>query len=263
MAQTKTSNKETQPLVRINGIDVKHLGPIVGATLLVVVGRNNYARESMCIDSLIHELSQFGISVCWYESKFTQTLKLLDDRYSKLSKSKFGKFLEHSEFSKNAFRMATKAGILLMHPSRWVCFLKGKLPGRLGFFTLDFEAFVRACGAQEVFVLSQSAGGILSSYAASETNISGMVCFGYPFQHPDKGPESYRTEHLKNLKTPFLIFQGNRDVYGSYEDAHRYALSPAIRIESIDSGHDYDNLSTTDFSNVLGSIQKFLGWVAD
>ena len=70
---------------------------------------------------------------------------------------------------------------------------------------------------------------------ADRAGVKGLVCLGYPF-HPAGQPLSLRVSHMKELKTPTLILQGDRDTLGSREEIAGYPLSPAIRIVYLGDG---------------------------
>ncbi len=70
---------------------------------------------------------------------------------------------------------------------------------------------------------------------ADTTAVKGLVCLGYPF-HPAGRPQTLRVSHLKELSTPTLILQGDRDSLGSREEIAGYALSSAIRIVFLPDG---------------------------
>lgn len=241
----------------INGIEVNYLGSLDSPSMLVFVGRNNSKKKSTSIDFLIQELHLMGISVCWYESKTMQTSKLLTSKYELFCKTRFAQVLQRNPIFETLFRRVIKSFILLAHPKRWDYLLRAKMLGKIYFLGSDLRAFLCSLASKNVFLISHSAGGITSSSIESEFAIKAMACFGYPFKHPDRGHESYRTKHLANLKKPFLILQGANDEYGSSEDARRYALSPSIQIAPLESGHDYDNLSETDFRTTLVLLQDF------
>ena len=75
----------------------------------------------------------------------------------------------------------------------------------------------------------KSLGGRMASLIADEAGVRALVCLGYPF-HPPGRLDKLRTEHLAELKTPTLILQGERDPFGTRDEAAGYRLSPAIRI---------------------------------
>src|SRR5690606_16450036 len=63
------------------------------------------------------------------------------------------------------------------------------------------------------FVGGKSLGGRMASLLAAEgADVSGVVCFGYPF-HPPGKPENTRTAHLPGLSVPMLVCQGERDPF--------------------------------------------------
>jgi hypothetical protein len=70
---------------------------------------------------------------------------------------------------------------------------------------------------------------------ADRAGVRGLVCLGYPF-HPPGKPERLRTKHLEDLRTPTLVVQGTRDIFGSREDVAGYRLSEAIRVAWIEDG---------------------------
>jgi uncharacterized protein len=68
--------------------------------------------------------------------------------------------------------------------------------------------------------------------------VAGLLCLGYPF-HPPGRSEQLRTAHLAGLKTPTLIVQGTRDVFGAREEVSTYHLSENIEILWLEDG-DHD-----------------------
>jgi predicted alpha/beta-hydrolase family hydrolase len=81
----------------------------------------------------------------------------------------------------------------------------------------------------------KSMGGRIASMVADRAGVKGLVCLGYPF-HPTGRPNILRVAHLKELKTPALILQGERDAFGSREEIAGYSLSPAIRLVYLADG---------------------------
>jgi uncharacterized protein len=87
----------------------------------------------------------------------------------------------------------------------------------------------------DLFIGGKSMGGRIASMIADRAGVKGLVCLGYPF-HPAGQPLSLRVSHMKELKTPTLILQGDRDTLGSREEIAGYALSPAIRMVYLADG---------------------------
>lgn len=66
------------------------------------------------------------------------------------------------------------------------------------------------------------------------------VLWHYPF-NPISKPERLRVEHLRDLKTPTLIVQGERDAFGNKSEVVAYELSPSIQVHWLP---DYDHRFT-------------------
>src|ERR1700722_20155427 len=90
-------------------------------------------------------------------------------------------------------------------------------------------------GGAQLVIGGKSMGGRIASMVADEMKVRGLVCLGYPF-HPPGKPKQLRISHLKALKTPTLILQGERDPFGGPEEVSGYLLSDHIRILWIPDG---------------------------
>jgi predicted alpha/beta-hydrolase family hydrolase len=90
-------------------------------------------------------------------------------------------------------------------------------------------------GGAKVVVGGKSMGGRIASMIADEAGVRALVCFGYPF-HPPGKPQTLRTAHLEALRTPALILQGTRDMFGTRADVETYTLSPSIRVQWMEGG---------------------------
>ncbi len=86
-----------------------------------------------------------------------------------------------------------------------------------------------------LFIGGKSMGGRVASMIADETDVSGIICLGYPF-HPPGKPEKLRTEHLETMKLPTLIIQGERDPFGKPEEVAKYKLTKTIKVVWIPDG---------------------------
>ncbi len=95
---------------------------------------------------------------------------------------------------------------------------------------------------QALMIGGKSMGGRVASLVAdklfAEGRICGLVCLGYPF-HPPGKPEQLRTAHLRTLRCPALIVQGERDPFGTRSEVETYKLSPSIAFHwAADGDHD-------------------------
>jgi len=90
-------------------------------------------------------------------------------------------------------------------------------------------------GAASLVIGGKSLGGRIASMVADETDVRGLVCLGYPF-HPPGKPVGERTDHLRAIRTPTLILQGERDPFGNTGEVAGYDLSPAVRVNWLADG---------------------------
>ena len=94
---------------------------------------------------------------------------------------------------------------------------------------------IESVNAKRVFIGGKSMGGRIASMVADEAEVAGLICLGYPF-HPTGKPEQLRVEHLKTIKTPTLIVQGERDPFGTRDEVAGYKLSKKVRIHWLPDG---------------------------
>ena len=90
-------------------------------------------------------------------------------------------------------------------------------------------------GPSNLVIGGKSMGGRIASMVADRAGVRGLLCLGYPF-HPAGAPKTLRVAHLKELRTPALFLQGERDTLGSREEIAGYELSAVIRIVCLPDG---------------------------
>ena len=129
-----------------------------------------------------------------------------------------------------------------------------KVPSQLDFYRRILRSVL---SDKAVSILSHSAGGLIASHLCDEPNVQRVICFGYPFKHPDKPDEPARTDNLRQLQKPFLIIQGDHDDYGGTDVVSRYALAPCIEFEFVSSGHNYESLSDIEWSRIVDRLESF------
>jgi predicted alpha/beta-hydrolase family hydrolase len=99
-----------------------------------------------------------------------------------------------------------------------------------------FREVIDAVGAPARMVIGgKSLGGRIASQVADAAGVLGLLCLGFPF-HPPGQPARLRTDHLRGLRTPTLIVQGERDPFGGLEDVPGYELSRAISVAWVPDG---------------------------
>jgi predicted alpha/beta-hydrolase family hydrolase len=126
------------------------------------------------------------------------------------------------------------------------------------------EAIAHLGGGARLVVGGKSLGGRIASMVADRAGVRGLVCLGYPF-HPPGKPERLRTQHLENLRTPALVVQGTRDMFGSREDVAGYRLSESIRIAWIEDGdHSFKPRASSgrtesqNLAEAIARVREFL-----
>lgn len=235
---------------------VHYLGSLTSHPIVVVVGRNNLKKRSTSIELLLRELHKNGFSVCWYECLGARYAKQRQRELEAVGNAWLNAFVVRYPVMGMLATKGVRLCLKLKYPKkRWFLFRKWS---DISDPSLNLRRFLGQLSAPEVILLSHSAGGIAASMAASEKSVSKIVCFGYPFKHPEKVDEDHRTAHLKTVSKPFLIVQGSQDEYGTVQDAQRYALSPQIVLNAIDSDHDYDSLESPIFDQMLQLVLQFL-----
>jgi predicted alpha/beta-hydrolase family hydrolase len=118
-----------------------------------------------------------------------------------------------------------------------------KPPPRAETLISEYAAAIDALAWKGALIIGgKSMGGRVASMMADELlaagRIAGLLCVGYPF-HPIGKPQQLRTAHLLGMKTPTLIAQGTRDLFGTREEVSAYSLSSAIEILWLEDG-DHD-----------------------
>ena len=126
------------------------------------------------------------------------------------------------------------------------------------------EAIAALGGGERLVIGGKSLGGRIASMVADEAAVRGLACLGYPF-HPPGRPEKLRTKHLETLRTPALIVQGARDVFGGREQVAAYRLSPSIRILWIEEGdHSFKpparsgSTAAQNLEEAIAAVREFI-----
>ena len=235
---------------------IHHLGALDATTVVVMLGRNNVQRRSSSIDALLCELHKAGLTVCWCERRGHLNARLRATALANIEEAWLGALASRHPVPGRLATTLVRLYLKSRYPKRrYVVLDKWSLRADA---QDDLRLFLRTLPERQVFIVSHSAGGLVASLAAAEPAIQKMVCFGYPFKHPDKPEEPSRTAHLAGLGKPFLIIQGGRDEYGGAQDVGRYVLSSQIAVAAVDADHDYELLGTPGFDKARQLILDFL-----
>jgi pimeloyl-ACP methyl ester carboxylesterase len=227
--------------------------------MLLFIGRSNTQKNSAPLQELLNRLVLDGYLLVWPKSRNQFISELLANKSLRAVDWLNSAFGQTESQAKVWIRRILKGLILIGHPARWDYFADWLRNNQSDEQTETYREILRVLGSNKsIFILSHSAGGITASRLANEDNLRGMICFGYPFKHPDKDEEPYRTTELKNIEKPFLIVQGHQDEYGGADVQSQYELSQNIEFEFVQANHEYENLSTDDWMRVVKRLASFL-----
>lgn len=112
---------------------------------------------------------------------------------------------------------------------------KRRPPDREPVLRATFEDIARRLGAERLVIGGKSMGGRIASMMAEELGVRGLLCLGYPFHAPGK-PDRVRADHLKAIRTPTLIVQGERDPFGTRDEIAGYALGRRVKLVFLPDG---------------------------
>ena len=93
-----------------------------------------------------------------------------------------------------------------------------RMPALLEAFrhAVDAARSRKAWAGHRLVVGGKSMGGRVATHLATETveALGGVVTLGYPL-HPPGQPDKPRTAHLREIRVPWLVVQGERDTFGT------------------------------------------------
>jgi predicted alpha/beta-hydrolase family hydrolase len=104
--------------------------------------------------------------------------------------------------------------------------------------------------------IGRSSGARVASLLAARAPLAAAICLGYPFRFPHERREPDRFMHLARLDVPVLILQGRHDPYGGFDVAGNYPLSPMVRLQFVDTDHEW-GLSPVAWDAVARTILQF------
>ena len=220
---------------------------------VVIVGRSNGTRSPL-LDLVVAELAGQGMSALVFETRRQRTSRWFRQEQSRFLVPLVPDIATARAPAKVALRLAFRAALLVGHPWRLDHLLTRPFRNRPP--AVQLRRFLRAQGARPLILVSHSAGGVAGAMAEGLPHVRGHVCLGYPFRHPGRADEAYRTRPLARVRHPMLIVQGDADAYGTAEAARRYDLAPAITVLPVRSDHDYDRLPAEDLAAVVQAVRQ-------
>ena len=147
---------------------------------------------------------------------------------------------------RRAMRFCIKCALAAAGKQRW-SFIKAAFSTPSATAARELEMFFEALPLDYIHLVGHSAGGIAATRISKNPKVKSVSCFGYPFKHPQRPAEDYRTQHLSSISKPLLIIQGISDEYGAADDQSDAMLPRQCRIITLDCDHDYSDLNELDF----------------
>lgn len=108
-------------------------------------------------------------------------------------------------------------------------------PDRQPVLLAHWREMVEAFAHPGLILAGKSMGGRMAAEICDEMNAAGLVVLGYPF-HPPAKPDSWRGEVLKQIKTPTLLLQGERDTFGTRAELTDFPFSPNLSVHWLTDG---------------------------
>ncbi|MDH0175840.1 alpha/beta fold hydrolase [Aeromonas dhakensis] len=116
---------------------------------------------------------------------------------------------------------------------------KRRPPDRQPVLLDHWRQMIKAFAHPRLFLAGKSMGGRMAAelYQESEDemNAAGLLILGYPF-HPPAKPDRWRGEVLKQIKTPTLLLQGERDTFGTRAELTDFPFSSAVSVHWLTDG---------------------------
>ncbi|MCQ4053704.1 alpha/beta fold hydrolase [Aeromonas sp. SG16] len=116
---------------------------------------------------------------------------------------------------------------------------KRRPPDRQPVLLAHWREMVREFAHTRLFLAGKSMGGRMAAEISDEIycemNAAGLLILGYPF-HPPARPDRWRGEALKQIKTPTLLLQGERDTFGSRVELADFPFSSAVSVHWLTDG---------------------------
>lgn len=89
--------------------------------------------------------------------------------------------------------------------------------------------------AGQLVIGGKSMGGRVASLVFEESAAEALLLLGYPF-HPAGRPEKRRVDHLRQIKKPTLVIQGERDALGNRSEVDSYRLGSPFQVAWLTDG---------------------------
>jgi hypothetical protein len=207
---------------------------------------------------LLENLKETGYAVFGFESDRTAASHRINAWISRRWPGLAGSFDQHHPLPQRVIRFFLKGLLVIASRQRWA-FLRTALMSRPAATAHELDRYIDALPVAEVRLIGHSAGAIAATMVSRNPKVSSICCFGYPFKHPDRPSERYRTRHLAAVTKPLLIVQGTSDPYGNNAAHVAPLLPPSAQVVWLNCDHDYSSLGVADYDAVWTALTVSLG----
>ncbi|MGL6536875.1 alpha/beta fold hydrolase [Aeromonas hydrophila] len=148
---------------------------------------------------------------------------------------------------------------------------KCRPPDRQPVLLAHWRQMAKEFAHPRLFLAGKSMGGRMAAElyqdGEDEMNAAGLLILGYPF-HPPANPDRWRGDVLKQIKTPTLLLQGERDTFGTRAELADFPFSPAVSVHWLTDGdHGFKPRKSSGMSEqenlwqAAGQIKNFIATI--
>jgi predicted alpha/beta-hydrolase family hydrolase len=224
---------------------------------VVLIGRSNSERRSNTFPKIFRCLEGQGFPVFSFKSDRSKYSEKINLRLMKISPEIAASVGGSYPLHRRAVRFCIKGALVVAGKQRW-SFIKAAFQAPSVTAAKELERFIDTLPLDHVHLIGHSAGGIAATKISKNPKVKSVSCFGYPFKHPQRPAEDYRTQHLSSVSKPFLIIQGSSDEYGAADDYSDAVLPRECKIVTLDCDHDYSDLSEFDFDRAWMALSHHI-----
>ncbi|GHD04191.1 alpha/beta family hydrolase [Novosphingobium pokkalii] len=222
---------------------------------IVLADRNNTARRSDILPRVTARFGECGQPVFLFQSPRQAASERINRRLEQVLPGIARSTGQALSWPGRLAWCVVKTVLACASPQRWDFLVAALLPPwRVA--ARELARFIEALPHERVVIITHSAGGVAATRIAAHPKVQGIASFGYPFRHPERQREAYRTRHLRGVTKPMVVIQGQRDIYGGDPAQFGPLLGPACAIVSIDSDHDYHGLEDAEFARTWQAIAQ-------
>lgn len=232
---------------------MQHSGPI--PRTIIVMGRTDKTRNSGDIHRILLMLEAKGFHLHWFVSDYARSYEDIGARI--VARWPWLCWRSSDSKPRRLLRMLLRVAFVAVDAHRYD-HLYTALHGQPANDARQLRRLLDAMSDHSACIVTHSAGGISATQIADHRGIERIVCFGYPFRHPHRQPQAYRTTHLHAVNKPLLIIQGDADDYGCDPSDFGRHLPVSAQVVSLACDHDCDNLRATEFDRAWAAVSDFL-----